>query len=233
MKRIYCIILSCIIIMSPLGAVCDYANSDNDVFILENKIKVLAALGIVPVETSARECNYIITRREAFRIACQARGGFYYEDDEETMPSELNDEFFEADIPCVGEYLKQLKPFSDVSENDSDYDTMLACYAAGIIKGKQYYYGEKIIADLDSPLINRDMNCIIERICHNSYDMYTYDFSDNSEVTKAEYLEQVYAALYETYLDDKYEGYYRMTRPVDNIIRLKFAMEKYGFHKYD
>ena len=221
MKKIsilFSFILIALTVIAPINAQCrEHTPEDN---VLADKITLLSSLGIIPKDTTVEECDEYITRREAFIIACRARGWYYYGDDK-TISDAMWDAITEAG--CMVYYGEYENPFSDISEDDKDYATMLTCYFYNILKGTQKYRGIKITADLESILTVGAMQRIARRIPRRLAD-YKYGYLDASPVKKSEYLESVYDALYVIYDDYRY-GYIRLSKPIDDLINIKWASE--------
>lgn len=212
MKRIYCILSFLLIAFLPIHSSCDFYYDD----ILVDKIELLVSLGVVSSETTPETCDYVITRREAFRIACNARGGVHFEEDlvsKSYLDYKITD-VFGINIPKDVE-----NNFDDIDSDDQDYYVINGCYLIGLISGKEYQ-GKKL-ADLDSPLTESEMNYITLRIAHDYFGKPDNP-CDSSSVTKDRYLSEVYDALYKTYIESRYSRI-RQSRPIDDLIKLKYA----------
>lgn len=224
MKIIIPVLICIFMIVNPFFVNCSANMTESDLR-LTDTIKVLVSLGILPEGTNVDECNTTdITRREAFLIACNTRGGIYYEKYMQTLYTE--EQWAEAfALGCCiimedEDYLPDV--FSDISRSDEDYDLAIAAYGYGLLQGKQLY-GEKITADFDSILTQSEMHCIINRLPRPARNN-TIPGNDKP-VKKSEFINAIHPVLYISYFDNRY-GYMRVSNLIDDLVNLKYLSEK-------
>lgn len=181
-----------------------------------DRVSILKKLNVISQSNYVNEDDEtLITRREAFTLACNVRGG-------------IDDINFSDDVTRKQtlDYLKNIFGDIDSITTNEDYCLLDQCLEYRLINGRStdLTYNSKTNADLNCYLTLGEMEQLMLRIKYVNNDdfilYYDYDspkYNDNAFAKKTDYLKRLYEVIHEPYIYDAY-GYRIPGYLVDELI---------------